>query len=209
MTYIDTVDIERLVEKNFVLALRAIFENDNSFVYNEDDTKTGIMITPEYPPYNNERTIQLSLPYLVITDITYQFSRDTSLSNNFSESAWDTSGFMVGEKKYSSIPYNLSILCFAEEFAAKDLANKVVGYIMHTWEDLFDSIHMNVRTASKGSSRLQSQYPNKIYQVPISISGVAYWTGLKMVQDKTKLDNILNRIEEMELTLLDPKFITE
>lgn len=204
MSYIDTIDIERHIEQEFVLGLRAIFENDSSFVYNEDDTKTGIMITPDYPAYNDERTVPLSMPYLVITDINYQFSRDTAFGNNFSETAYDETGFAIGETKYASIPYSLTILCYAKDFDARDLANKVIGYIMHTWEGLFDAMHLNIRNASKGPARLQTQYPDKVYQVPIMISGVASWTGVTTFEDSSKLTNILNRIAQFDITMEEP-----
>lgn len=203
MSFIQTIDIERHIEKEFVLALRAIFEKDDSFVYNEDDTKSGIMITPEYPPYNDDRSVPLKMPYIVVTDINYQFTRDTTFGNNFSNNIEDSTGLVIGEEKYTSIPYNLSILCYAEEFQAKDLANKVIGYLMHTWEDLFDMLHLNIRGASKSVARLQTQYPNKIYQVPVVVNGVADWVGVKKVEDKLKVKNIFNRISQLEITLME------
>ena len=46
---IPITDIEYELEKKFIKGLRAIFENDDDFRYNENDKESGVIITTDYP----------------------------------------------------------------------------------------------------------------------------------------------------------------
>jgi hypothetical protein len=169
-----SIDIEYQIEGRFVTALQAVFAFDDKFIYNEDDKITKVKITPDYPEDNTP----IEIPHLVVTNIGYEFNLDTSINRNFFGDVFENNVF-VGSKHANIIPYSLKILCLAELFESKDLANKVAKYISFDASEAFDTIGLYVTRVTKGLSSPQQQFPQKVFQTPVAVVGNLHWVGTK------------------------------
>jgi hypothetical protein len=186
---LNLINLEKEIEKRFVIGLRAIFENDSYFIYNEDDETTKVIITPEYP----DKDIVLKTPHLIVTNISYNMDTQTSFYNNFYDTAYDKNGFEIGKKFATVIPYNANILCLAEYYLSKDLANKVVDYAGFSAREVFDYMGLNVKNLSKSPTGAQQQFPEKIFETAVSIQGHVEWHGSKT--NVPDVESILNKIK--------------
>lgn len=187
---IDVVDIERDIEGRFVTGLRAIFEMDSSFVYNEDDTKTKIMITPEYP----EKGSSFYTPHLVVTNISYQFNRQNSFFKNYHQDIINDDGIYIGTKSANIVPYSLNVICLAEYFVSKDLANKTVNYISYAASEVFDIMGLNIQNVSKSPTAAQQQWAEHIFDTNVTVNGYVQWAGRKTTDVEAL--NIMKKIKQ-------------
>ncbi|MCX8074095.1 MAG: hypothetical protein N2749_00715 [Clostridia bacterium] len=170
------VDIEYELEKKFVKGLRAIFENDTDFSYNDNDIDTRIIITTEYP----EKDIPSKTPHIIVTNIAYQINTQSFIGNNFYRDI-NYMGMKNGAQEYANvIPYSLSLICLAEWALSKDLANRLVQYIGFVAHDyLSEDLGLHVDSVSKNPTSPYNQYPEKLFQTTLSVQGHYYWTGAK------------------------------
>lgn len=187
---LNIVDIERRIEKKFVIGLRAIFEMDDSFIYNEDDTLTKIMITPEYP----EKGASFYTPHLVVTNISYQFNLQNSFYGNYLDDIINNDGVHIGAKSANIVPYSLNVICLAEYYVSKDLANKVVNYMAYVAREVFNRMSLNIQTVSKSPTIAQQQWAEHIFETNVTVNGYVQWSGTK-TKDLTAL-NIMQKIKQ-------------
>lgn len=183
------MDLEYELEKRYVTSLRSIFAFDNKFIYNEDDEKTLIQITPDYP----EKDAIIKYPHIVVTNISFDVNLDNTLNRNFAYNMFDTSGMMQGSKFLNIIPYSITMLCLAELFESKDLSNKLVNYISFSASEVFDVMGLHVTRVSKGVSTPQQQFGEKVFQTPVSVIGNIHWQGTRTVD--FDVDKVLQKIQ--------------
>jgi hypothetical protein len=169
-----SVNIEYELEKRFVLALRAIFEIDDTFVYNDDEETTKLLIASEYPQQGTE----IKIPRIIVTNISFGFNSLNSINNNFYREVFVNGKY--GQEFLNIIPYNVNLMCLAPLFDSKDLANKVLNYISFEASEVFDAVQLNVMNVAKGVTVPQSQYPEKIFETPIAVQGKVDWKGVKI-----------------------------
>jgi hypothetical protein len=184
------VDIEYALEEKFVTALQGVFAFDDKFIYNEDDIQTKIIITPDYPEDNTP----IKVPHLIVTGISYEFNLDTSMFRNFAGNVFGDNGIQTGNKYANIIPYSVTLICLAQLFESKDLANKVINYISFEASEAFDYVGLNITRTIKGQSSPQTQFPEKIFQTPVTVTGNLHWTGTKTV-DMLNISNVLQKIK--------------
>jgi hypothetical protein len=187
---LNVIDIEKDIEKRFVYGLRAIFEIDDFFIYNEDDTKTKVMITPEYP----EKGSSFYTPHIVVTNISYQYNMQSSFRDNYYYDLADTNGVHIGEAHANLVPYTLNLICLAEFYVSKDLANKVLNYMGYVAREVFDKMNLNIQTLSKSPTVAQQQWAEHIFETQVAVQGYVQWYGTKTTNISAL--NILNRIEQ-------------
>jgi len=176
MGSLNLIDIEQQIEARYVKAFKAIFEKDDTFVYNEDDKLTKLIITPEFP----EKDATLKTPHLVVTNITYNFNCETSFYSNYYMDIFDDEGRQIGKRYLNIIPYSLGLVCLSEYFVSKDLANRALSYLTFTAKELFDSIYIKVGSVSKNPTSPHRQYPEHIFETTLSVQGNLEWEGNKI-----------------------------
>lgn len=182
------IDIEYELEKMFISSLRGIFEFDDKFIYNRDEKLTGVVVTTDYP----EVDVPGKVPHLIITSIAYDVNMEAAFSRNFF-------GNVPNGQSYAQVvPYSLTIMCLAELYESKDLANKVVNYVTFQASDVFDDLNLGIAHVSKGVSTPQRQYPEKVFGTPVSITGNLNWVGKKIV-----LPEYANVLQAIKLNLQD------
>jgi hypothetical protein len=148
------------------------------------------MITPEYP----EKGASFYTPHLVVTNISYQFNLQNSFFGNYYDDIIEETGVHVGTESANIVPYSLNIICLAEYYVSKDLANKVLNYIAYVARRVFDKMLLNVQTVSKSPTVAQQQWAEHIFETNITVNGYVQWSGTK-TKDLSAL-NILQRIEQ-------------
>ena len=192
---VNLLDIERKIEARFVRGLRAIFEIDDIFGYNEDDTQTKVIISSDFP----EKSATLKTPQIVVSNIGFQFNMNNSFASNYYEDVVDSSGVIVGEKYVNVVPYSLGIMCLGEFYISKDLANRVASYITFTAKEVFDVFMLNIQNVNKSPSSPKKQYGEHIFETAISVQGYVNWSGTKTT-DRSVLD-VVNKLKlEMQLS---------
>ena len=185
------IDIEREIEAKYVIALRTIFEFDNKFIYNKDDKLTKVLITAEYP----DKQAVLKTPHIVIAGISYQFDTENAFYKNYARNVFDENGRCIGSVSVNVVPYNANIICVGEQYLSKDLANKVVNYLVIAAKEIFEGLHLNIRSVSKGQTGPYRQYPDKAFETSIAIQGHVQWQGTSKTTDIAQL-HILQKIKD-------------
>lgn len=184
-------DLEYYLEKSMVTGLRAVFMEEDMFKYTPDDETTGVIITSAYPDVD----VDFKIPQIVFSDSSFSLSQ-TSLSNNFYGDIIETdengTEYIAGQKYATIVPYNATILCFAQEHGiAKDLANRVFNLVGFEARELFnDAFNLNITNVAKGGTGLQKTKPNNTYVSNISMTGNINWVGEKRPLRPKYLKNI-------------------
>ena len=186
-TIIDTMDIEREIEKNIITALRFLFSANKRFRYDEKDSKTRVCLTTDYV----ETEAPLKLPHIVLSGITYSFDMGTSFFNNYSSPIFKD-GVNVGHKYINIIPFSYQLSCYGENYVSRDLANAVLNYVTFAGIPAFRALNIRTLRADKGNTTPTSQFP-KVFHTAVSVSGSFEWQGEVTAIDETKL-NILKSI---------------
>jgi hypothetical protein len=170
------IDIEYEIEKRYIAGLRRIFEFDEEFMYNDSDNKTRVIITPDFPETDNS----FKTPHIVVTGIAYQTETESTFGNNFFRDV-----ALSGIRNYATehtfqIPYSVSLVCMGEGDISRNLANKLFYYVsFHAYDFLSGNCQLNFRNVGKGPSGPKEQYPEKIFQTPITVQGMMAISAVK------------------------------
>lgn len=173
----DNFDPEYELEKRFVKGFRAVFEKDERFVYNKNQNQTGVVITTDFP---DDADTPLKIPHAVISDIVFQNNIQTSFGYNYLRDV-SVKNIINGAQQYAFIyPYSLTIYCSGTRNASKDLAARVNWWLSLGATAYFsENLGLQITGIQKGRSNLSAQYPEKVFDTPISIQGTLYWVGSK------------------------------
>ena len=174
---VEFFDAEYELEKKLVRGLRAIFEKDSRFVYNKNQKESDLMITIDYP--DNADVID-KIPYIVVTGINISNNMQNTFGYNFYKDVTHK-GMKNGAQEYAYIlPYSVTLLCSGQQSTSKDLASRVHWYITFAAaEQLSENLGLQITEVRKGQCSPSKQFPQKIFDTPIQISGTLYWVGTK------------------------------
>lgn len=181
-------DPEYEIERRIVKGLRAVFEKDDRFVYNKNEKESEINITIDYPDNSD---IPLKVPHAILTNISLQTSLHNTFGYNFfRDVSWK--GMKNGAQQYAYvIPYSANILCTGDQNTSKDLASRIHWYLSFAAASYFsESLDLQLQEVTKGNSSPSKQFPQKIFDTPISIRGTLYWIGTKGPEEANALDDI-------------------
>lgn len=188
-------DIERYIERQLVVALRVLFTLDDKYNYSKDDANSEFTITADFP----SRDAPGKEAGIVVTGISYTFNLQSTLNQNFSEEIFeknsDDVSILVGERYRAAIPFNCTVMCEGEMNYVKDLSNKATNILAFTGKKVIEKLGITLYNISKGSCQPKTQYPSKIFQVPISVSGYVTWVGTYKCLDPDKMENLLKEIK--------------
>lgn len=161
-------DIEREIEARWILGLRRVFEFDTQFKYNKIDSKTKIIISPDFP----EKDAQFKIPQIVVTGIAFQNNTQMTFGNNFFSDIPRNGIVNYASASFAQIPYSATLICIGEYDISRNLANRAFFYTnFRAYEYLSDSLRLNIQGVSKGPSSPKEQYPEHIFQTPVSVQG--------------------------------------
>ncbi|MGL5718188.1 MAG: hypothetical protein ACRCX2_34605 [Paraclostridium sp.] len=190
-------DIEYEIEKRLITGLRSVFENDEYFVYNDNEDEEGLKITTDFPesdefPFNN--------PHLVVANVNYQDNLHNSFAYNFMQDV-NYKGMVNGLQKYFKIiPYTVTLICIGSRNNSKDLASRTHHYISHIASYHFNEVlGLQIQEISKSATSPSKQYPNKVFETQVNIRGTLYWTGDKKPDKKNVLDYIDSPLQNINI----------
>lgn len=189
------LNLEKKIVEKYVLGLRAIFESDDTFSYNDNDSITNLMITPEYP----KKDATFKTPHMVVTNVSYSHNRSSTFNHNYSRDIVNGQGVHVGREYVNTIPYSLNIPCLGEYFTSKDLANTLMAYLSFDASEIFDWLKLNIQNVSKSPTSPQKQYAEPIFETIVSVQGYLEFTGTKTFDTITVLNKI--KANEQQFTL--------
>lgn len=188
-------DIERYVERQIVVTLRTLFTLDDKYNYSKDDAHSEFTISGDFP----QRDSPGKETGIVVTGISYTLNLQNTFDQNFSEEVFSKNKkgdlVLVGQKHRMPVPFNCTVMCEGEMNYVKDLSNKVANILAFTGKKVIEILGVTLYNISKGSCQPKSQYPTKIFQVPVSVSGYITWEGTYRCMDPDKMDNILKEIK--------------
>lgn len=174
-----SVDIEKHLESSYVRGLREVFRYGSRFKYDDDDKKTGVIISSTYP----SKDVTMKIPQIIVGNTSYQFE-NTGLFNNFASDIISSTG---SKKRQHATPvqYSIQVICAAQiDGISKDLANTVANHINFEFREVFDDIlRLNIRSIGKSPGGMQRQFPQGVYLNTVSISGTLLWTGTKSLDE--------------------------
>lgn len=173
----DVFNIEYEIEKRLIKGLKAVFEKDENFNYNIDRDEAGVVITGDYPEDENA---PLQKPHIVISSISLSDTTQNMFANNFMRDiAYDGMRNAVQEYAFV-IPYSVTILCSGDHSVSKDLASTLREYMAFSaFGYLSETLGLNISSIQKGGAAPSKQYPQTIFDTPISIQGTFYHIGRK------------------------------
>lgn len=174
-------DPEYEIEKRFKKGFQAVFEKDDEFKYNKNDECSNIRITLDYP---EDERIPEQFPHIVITNVSYEDDLQMSFGYNYMRD-YKKGDINNYARDFAHIfPYNLQILCVGNKNESKDLASKVHWYLSFAAQVYFsEELSLQISRISKGPTSPSKQFPEKIYNTPISVTGTLYWVGTKKHED--------------------------
>ena len=170
-------NIEYEIEKRLIKGFKAVFEKDKDFNYNVDRNETGVVITGDYP---DDEQAPLQKPHIVVNSISLSDNTQNMFTNNFMRDI-KYDGMKNAVQEYAFIiPYSATILCSGDHSVSKDLASVLREYIAFSaYGYLSETLGLNISNIQKGSASPSKQYPQTIFDTPISIQGTFYHIGRK------------------------------
>lgn len=189
-------DIEREIEKRFIVGFRSVFVYSNLFKYNNNDKESKVIITPDFPSKEYDGKI----PQIVVSSVSFASSTDIGLSDGFNT---DVSMFGIANyqsEHYIKVNYSATFLCYGIYDSSRNLANELFYWLRVRAKKYFsDNLKLNMRDISKQPTGPDSQFPEKIFRTPVTVSGSLelamttspydYYTG------KDELGNPIGNIE--------------
>jgi hypothetical protein len=168
------LDLEHELETRFVSTLRSVFATDNKFLYNKDDKQTKVLITTEYP----DTETPWKTPQIIVTDIAWNFNAYQFIGNNFNRDVAVGKIVNAQTEFAASVPYSVTLLCMGIKYDSKDVANRLFNYISLINFADFNATGLNIVNIGKNPMVVATQFPEKVFQTPITVSGEFIWTGL-------------------------------
>ena len=184
-------DIQYHIESNAVLGLRATFMQEPIFTYNEEEKLSKVIITTAYP----EKDCEFKVPQIVLSDCSFSLDT-TTLCDNYAgdiiDIGIDGKERVIGTQFATVVPYNMSIVCFANKFGiAKDLANRVFNMFSFEAKNLFSyNLGLNIMSVTKGNTSPYNTSGSNTYQSTVSVSGKLNWAGNATYKHSLYLQNI-------------------
>lgn len=184
-------NIEYELEEKFIRGLRSVFAKDNDFRYNEKDKDSKVLITGDYP----DKKIVEKTPHIIVSGINFQTDPELGFTNTFSRDM-TYNGMVNGAQVYVNvIPYSLSIISLGEWYDSKDLGARVFEYLRFVANEYFSlNLELYLRSITKNQTVLSKQYPEKIFETVIGVSGTLYWAGAKTPNFLSDIDTPLTNI---------------
>lgn len=169
------MNIKYEITKLFISGLRTIFEKDSQFTYNKDVEKSTILITRDYPRDQKKPMLK---PQLVLANINTSHNPQNTFLGNFYKDR-ELNGMKDGVQDYAYIiPYNITLLCVADQYTSEDLASSVVDYLTFSaFEYLSNDLALNINNVQLGHTTPSKQFPEKVFDTMVSVSGTVYWIG--------------------------------
>lgn len=160
------------LEKRLIKGLKAVFEKDEDFNYNVNRNDTGVVITGDYP---DDENAPLQKPHIIVTSISISDNAQNTFTNNFMRDI-KYDGMKNAVQEYAFIlPYSVTILCSGDHSTSKDLASILREYLScSAYGYLSETLGLNMTHIQKGGSNPSKQYPQTIFDTPISIQGTFY-----------------------------------
>lgn len=185
-------DPEYEIEKRLIKGFRSIFEKDGRFIYNKDNKITKLLITTDYP--DNLEKLGF-MPHIVVSNINLQNNLHNSFGYNFYRES-DHKGFKDLVEQYAYIiQYSVTVICTAPKNISKDLANRLSWYISFAASKyLSEDLGLQISNISKGTSSPSKQFPEKVFDTPIQITGTLYWVGAKLPEGISNIDTPLKNV---------------
>lgn len=170
--------MEKLLEERFIRGLRRVFEFDDQFRYNVNDKATRIVIAPDYPKGEVEQPFKT--PQILVSGISFNVQTQMGLSNNLQEDVAHAGITNYAQRHFFRTPFSANFICLGEYDISRNLANRVFYYISFRAYDYFSSaLNLNIENVAKGTTDPRDQYPEPIFQTPVSIQG---FTAISKVQ---------------------------
>lgn len=170
-------NIEYEIEKRLIKGLKAVFEKDVDFNYNVNRDETGVVITGDYP---EDEHAPLQKPHIVISSISLSDNTQNTFTNNFMRDIKYNNMRNAVQEYAFIIPYSATILCSGDHSVSKDLASVLREYIAFSaYGYLSETLGLNISSIQKGSASPSKQYPQTIFDTPISIQGTFYHIARK------------------------------
>lgn len=180
---VEAFDAEYELGIKFTKGFRAIFEKDTRFIYNRNQRETGIAITVDYPD-SSDQINPLMVPHLVVSQINFQNNPQNSFGYNFMRDI-ECNGLKNGAQEYAFIiPYSVTLLCVGDINTSKELASRICWYATFAGINyLSEQLGLQLNNVQKGVTSLSKQFPNKIFDTSVNITGTYYWVGRKGPED--------------------------
>lgn len=163
------IDIEREIEKRFIIGFRQVFVNSPLFQYNDNEKESKVVITPDFPIDDYDGKV----PHIVVTGIGYSSSTDTGLSDGLNADLLGQGIINYGSEHYIRVNYSASFLCYGIYDNSRNLANELFYWVRVRARNYFShKLKLNVRELSKQPTAPDKQFSQKIFRTSISISGM-------------------------------------
>ena len=163
-------DIEYEIEKRITLFLRSVFEKDSQFQYNKDETRSGLIITTDYPDI---QAAPLSIPHIVITGISHRMNPQQFYLNNFYRDVF-INDVLCYEEHEHLWQYSVTLSCMAQSSSlCKDLSGRVQRYLGAYYHMYFSELqNLNISSdIAKGNVVATQQHPHRVFECALAFQG--------------------------------------
>lgn len=190
-------DIEFCIDRNIIKGLKSVFEKDTRFVYNDNYKETGVIITTDYPDDIGRVN---GIPHIILSSVNYMTNMQQTFGYNYAgDMAWKN--MKNGANKHFFIcPYSAVLICSGDKDVSKDLANRLHWYLSFGATDYFsEKLGLHLQSVSKGVTAPSRQYPTKVFDSTIQISGNFTWISAKGPEEGDVLFDIDKPVRRIKL----------
>lgn len=184
------LDIEKAIEDNVALSIRAFMELDTDFKYSPDEKSSKIRITASRP-----KDPDMKKPHVYVSVTGYSVA-EGGLSGGYTGDIIVTEGTIEREISVYRYKVNFSaeiMVVAANSSDSKNLANRLVSRLfIRGRKAILDNLSINIQGIQKGrESKTQlSQNSGDLFVNPIGISG-EFWMNIQIYEKE--LSGILDK----------------
>lgn len=159
------------VVERFLVVTREIYKHHPAYIFDEDESKTEILIYPSYADTDRDG----KQPRLIVKAGSYNYHLMDTIYNNMSKEV-KRNGSVAGyeHSQILNIPLTVLIHSYAEE-ESSDLADELASLVVYACRKMYSAKGLVVRGMQVSETDLFNN-DQKIYQTTASISFDVPWT---------------------------------
>lgn len=179
------------ITERFLVATREIYKQHPVYLYDEDESKSGILI---YPSYGDVKRPGVQ-PKLVVKAGSYQYSLMDTFSNNMTMEAKNSAGVIAGYTKSQIIPIQLAVIAqaYAEE-ESSDIADELAQLVVDACRRMYSQVGIVIRGVNVSETDLVNK-EESTYQTVVSISMDIPWSSTA-VSNEPPIDSVDPEIDD-------------
>lgn len=173
------------VTERLLIAIREIYKNHPTYLYNDDEALTQILIYPSYADVERPG----NMPKILVRPGGYEFGMNDTLFGTFESEARNADGALAGftYSKMVATSFQAVIYAYAEE-ESSDIADEFALLVVFACRTMFDQVGIKVENTQVSETSVVDPDKGK-YQTIVAVAIDFPWSG-SIITGDPPLDDI-------------------